>query len=108
MSLLRGPLVMALRIGECMEQIGGQAPHADWAVHPTTPWNYGLFLGSDATSSDTVEAPVSPVPFAADAPARRDKAPRVPFARLGFGERFGPFAFAGTIRAAAQRPRGNH
>ena len=44
LSLLRGPLVYALRIGEQWTQIGGEAPHADWEVTPTTPWNYGLLV----------------------------------------------------------------
>lgn len=43
-SLLLGPLVLALRIGEEWRQIGGELPHADWEVHPTTPWNYALLL----------------------------------------------------------------
>ena len=69
-SLLRGPLVMALRIGEKLEQVGGTLPHADWAVHPTTPWNYGLHLPENAADLDAFafqETPVSPVPFATDA-----------------------------------------
>ncbi len=43
-SIRRGPLVYALRIGEEWRQIGGEVPHADWEVHPTTPWNYALAL----------------------------------------------------------------
>lgn len=42
LSLERGPLVYALRIGEEWRQVGGELPHADWEVHPTTPWNYAL------------------------------------------------------------------
>jgi hypothetical protein len=42
--LLRGPLVFSLRVGEDWRKIKGQEPHADWEVHPTTPWNYGLVL----------------------------------------------------------------
>lgn len=42
--LLRGPLVFSLRIGEDWRKIRGQEPHADWEVHPTTPWNYGLLV----------------------------------------------------------------
>jgi hypothetical protein len=41
-AIARGPLVYALRIGEDWRQIGGERPHADWEVHPTTPWNYAL------------------------------------------------------------------
>ncbi len=43
-SLSLGPLVLALRVGEEWRQIGGERPHADWEVHPTTPWNYALAL----------------------------------------------------------------
>jgi hypothetical protein len=52
----RGPLVYSLLIGEDWRQIGGQAPHGDWEVHPTTPWNYGLQLGSDPAGSLSVES----------------------------------------------------
>ncbi len=44
LALERGPLVFALRIGAEWRQIGGQRPHADWEVYPTTPWNYALAL----------------------------------------------------------------
>lgn len=43
-SILRGPLVYSLRIGEHWRQISGQLPHADWEVHPTTPWAYALAI----------------------------------------------------------------
>jgi len=43
-AIHRGPLVYSLRIGEEWKQIGGELPHADWEVYPTTPWNYGLQL----------------------------------------------------------------
>jgi hypothetical protein len=41
-SIERGPLIYALRLGEAWKQIGGELPHADWEVRPTTPWNYAL------------------------------------------------------------------
>jgi len=74
--VLRGPLVFSLLIGEEFRQAGGEAPHADWEVYPTTPWNYGL---APAEGEITVhEAPVGSVPYAPDAapvsltvPARR-------------------------------------
>jgi uncharacterized protein len=40
----RGPLVYSLAVGEQWRQIKGELPHADWEVHPTTPWNYALQL----------------------------------------------------------------
>jgi len=74
--LLRGPLVFSLQIGEEFRQIGGEVPHADWEVYPTTPWNYGLALAEGEITIK--EAPINPVPFAPDAapitltaPARR-------------------------------------
>lgn len=41
-TLERGPLVYALRIGEAWERLRGEPPHADWEVRPTSPWNYAL------------------------------------------------------------------
>jgi len=43
-ALTRGPLVFALRIGEEWRLIGGEPPHGDWEVYPTTPWNVALQL----------------------------------------------------------------
>jgi hypothetical protein len=68
-SLLRGPLVFSLKMGEAFHLLEGQPPQADWEVSPTTPWNYGLVLGA-ATPNEVCpirEAPVSAVPFAPDA-----------------------------------------
>jgi len=74
--LLRGPLVFSLQIGEEFRQLKGEAPHADWEVYPTTPWNYGLALTEGEIAVG--EAPIGPVPFAPNAapvtltaPARR-------------------------------------
>jgi hypothetical protein len=47
----RGPLVFALRVGEEWKKLASgmkkpaPPPAADWEVHPTTPWNYGLLIG---------------------------------------------------------------
>jgi hypothetical protein len=46
-SLVREPLVYALRIGEDWRRIhtdiaGRESPHADWEIYPSTPWNYAL------------------------------------------------------------------
>jgi len=43
-SVYRGPLLFGLRIGEERIQIRGEAPHCDYEIRPTTPWNYGLLL----------------------------------------------------------------
>ncbi|MBI2938836.1 MAG: glycoside hydrolase family 127 protein [Chloroflexi bacterium] len=46
-AIERGPLVYSLKIGEDWRLIGGEPPHGDWEVHPTTPWNYALALDPD-------------------------------------------------------------
>lgn len=46
--IYRGPLLFALKIGEDWRRIGGEPPHADWEVYPTTAWNYALLIDSDA------------------------------------------------------------
>jgi len=65
-SIFRGPLLFALKMGEAWVEIGGQAPHQDWEVYPTTPWNYGLALANDLSGSEirvgNISAPM-PVPF---------------------------------------------
>ncbi|HOM72659.1 MAG TPA: glycoside hydrolase family 127 protein, partial [Armatimonadota bacterium] len=43
-TILRGPLVYSLKIGEEWTKVAGEEPHADYQVMPTTPWNYGLIL----------------------------------------------------------------
>jgi uncharacterized protein len=43
-ALHRGPLLLALQIGEEWRQIGGEPPAPDWEVRPTTPWAYALDL----------------------------------------------------------------
>jgi hypothetical protein len=65
-SITRGPLVFALKMGEEWRQVGGELPHADWEVVPTTPWNYGLVLGDEPARALSVktrlagERPFSP------------------------------------------------
>ncbi len=61
-SVLRGPLALALKMGEEFRQIGGEKPHADWEVHPTTAWNYAL--GAVGPDAPVTEAPISSTPFA--------------------------------------------
>lgn len=43
-TLKRGPLVYSLKIGERWERIRGTDDCPDYAVHPTTPWNYALAI----------------------------------------------------------------
>jgi DUF1680 family protein len=64
-ALLRGPLAFSLDPGEEWRQVGGEAPHADYEVHPSGPWNYGLAIDpADPVSAVEVsEAPVGDRPF---------------------------------------------
>ena len=69
-SITRGPLVYALRIGEQWTRVNAdkphrELPHADFEVRPTTPWNYGLVL-DDGGGQQVVtfeERPVGERPF---------------------------------------------
>ena len=66
--LRRRPVVLALPIGEEWIKIRGEEPHADWEVHPTTPWNYGLLLdaSSVATAVTLEQRPVGRNPFSSE------------------------------------------
>ncbi len=63
-AITRGPLVYALNIGEEWRQVGGELPHADWEVYPTTPWNYALQLdlAHPEQSLQFTHHPSAPVP----------------------------------------------
>jgi hypothetical protein len=84
-SIHRGPLLYGLRIGEDWRRINEdkpcrELPHADWEVHPTTPWNYALTV-DESNVGDRIrfeqravgDLPFSPegAPVRATAPARR-------------------------------------
>ena len=46
-TVLRGPVVFSLRIGEKHTQLKkhhDKLPSIDWQIEPTTPWNYGLLI----------------------------------------------------------------
>jgi DUF1680 family protein len=43
-AIHKGPLVFCLRIDEQWKKVGGEEPHADWEVYPTTSWNYALLI----------------------------------------------------------------
>ena len=81
-SIERGPLVYALRIAEEWRQVGGEAPHGDWEVHPTAAWNYALAIdpGQPETGLFFESRPIGACPFAPDmAPVRaRARGRRVP------------------------------
>jgi DUF1680 family protein len=64
-SVERGPLIYSLKIGEEWKKIRDKSPAADWEVHPTTAWNYGLLLksGNADKSVQVVEKPIGSMPF---------------------------------------------
>jgi hypothetical protein len=68
-SILRGPLVFSLKIGERFEKLKSHhatLPTADWAVYPETPWNYALVLDAarpEGSVTVTSQKPTA-VPFA--------------------------------------------
>ncbi|MBM3335603.1 transcriptional initiation protein Tat, partial [Candidatus Sumerlaeota bacterium] len=43
-SVNRGPLTYALKIGEKWVAFGNNPEWPEWEVFPTTPWNYGLIV----------------------------------------------------------------
>ena len=65
-SVLRGSLVYALKMGERFEQIRGEYPHCDYAVYSTTSWNYGLAVNAHSPAGGFTirELPLGDVPFA--------------------------------------------
>ncbi|HYI23855.1 MAG TPA: beta-L-arabinofuranosidase domain-containing protein [Thermomicrobiales bacterium] len=66
-SIHRGPLLLALPIGEEWRQVGGEVPHADWEVRPTTSWNYALVLPGNALESTRFEeTALGEYPFSPD------------------------------------------
>jgi hypothetical protein len=81
-SILRGPLVYALKIGEDWRLLRGEPPHGDWEVYPTTPWNYALEVDTEhpERSVQFLAGAVGDCPFSPDgAPiAARVKGRRVP------------------------------
>ncbi|WP_371477372.1 RICIN domain-containing protein [Kitasatospora sp. NBC_00315] len=77
-SVDHGPLTYSLRIGESYQQYAGTAVFPEYAVHATTPWNYGLALDSGAPVFSAATGPLPANPFTVDgapvhitAPARR-------------------------------------
>ncbi len=74
LSIERGPLVYALKIGEKFAPLN-QEPHGfpDLQCEPTTPWNFGLVVNQSAPASSFkfVQGPVPANPFIlAEVPVR--------------------------------------
>src|SRR5262249_10563418 len=70
----RGRVICALRIGEDWRKIEkgmsrpAPPPAADWEVHPTTPWNYGLLIDPARPDQSVVvtEKEIGEYPFTPD------------------------------------------
>lgn len=69
-SIVRGPLVYALRMGEEWRRInsekkGRELPHGDWEVYPTSAWNYGLLIRESRLDQDLLflDRPIGDRPF---------------------------------------------
>jgi hypothetical protein len=67
-TVLRGPLVFSLRIGEEYRKLKAHhdtLPVIDWEVHPTTPWNYALVLDREhpEKSLSVIRGPIGRLPF---------------------------------------------
>ncbi|MDI6828689.1 MAG: glycoside hydrolase family 127 protein, partial [Armatimonadota bacterium] len=65
-ALTRGPIVYSLKIGERWERIRGEDPCPDYAVYPTTPWNYGLLVDPEHPEVEVVEKGIGDFIFDAD------------------------------------------
>lgn len=61
LSVSHGPLGYSLRIGERYDRFGGSDAFPEYAVHPTTPWNYAL-TGEDL-SFEADGGPLTGDPF---------------------------------------------
>ncbi|MCF2129425.1 glycoside hydrolase family 127 protein [Strepomyces sp. STD 3.1] len=61
-SVQHGPLTYSLRIGERYERYGGDATFPEYAVHATSPWNYGL-VASPRLEFTPAHGPVPDNPF---------------------------------------------
>lgn len=59
-AIERGPLVFALKVGEDWRKLRQIGAAADWEVHPTTAWNYGLVLGGQP---QVIEKAIGDYPF---------------------------------------------
>lgn len=73
-TIYRGPLTLALQIGEQFQYLRGERPQADYQVFPRTPWNYGFVETAEAAQEhplgQAVFDPVAP-PVTLAATARR-------------------------------------
>jgi hypothetical protein len=75
-AINRGPLVFSLAMGEDWKKVKGEEPHADWEVHPTTPWNIALTLDPENPAASLIieERPVGDAAFSPEGAPLRMKA----------------------------------
>ncbi|MFI1095482.1 RICIN domain-containing protein [Streptomyces sp. NPDC020917] len=59
----RGPLTYALSIGENYAQYAGTSQFPEYAVHATTPWNYGLAPNDGSWTFRKAGGPLADNPF---------------------------------------------
>ena len=64
-SLMRGPLVFSLPIGERWTKIRDRGLTADWQIFGESPWNYGLIQPAEIAVK---ERPIGVIPFAKSNP----------------------------------------
>jgi hypothetical protein len=64
----RGPLIYSLKIGEHWTKAVERADAPDWAVEPTTPWNYALLLDAahPKNSLEVEERTIGQYPFSSE------------------------------------------
>ncbi|MFF2060472.1 RICIN domain-containing protein [Streptomyces sp. NPDC058200] len=62
-SVDHGPLTYSLRIGEEYQRIGGTDQFPEYAVHATSPWNYGLVLDENSLRHHSTGRPPGDNPF---------------------------------------------
>lgn len=65
-TVKRGPLVYSLKIGERWERVRGEDWCPDYAVYPTTPWNYGLIIDPDNPQVEVIKKKVTDSNFGPD------------------------------------------
>lgn len=72
-SIYRGPVLLSLKVGEDWRKLRERERTADWEVHPTTPWNYGLLL-DPSNPEEFLDVRVQPAlerPFSSSLPGLR-------------------------------------
>jgi hypothetical protein len=57
-TVVRGPLVYSLTMGELWKPYGGNPEHPSCEVYPTTPWNYAIDASEATIEQDVTFTPV--------------------------------------------------